>query len=508
MSYNSKYKSSEIEEILDSVEDKQNKITDLDTIRSGAAKGATALQSVPSGYATTSDLDNKVDKVSGKQLSTEDFTSALKSKLEGLSNYDDTELSEALSTLRGDFDKLVSGDTTTAIKTFNEVIAFLDGVQDTQDLSSIIASIEQQIAGKMDKVTLATVATSGSYNDLSNKPTIPSAVTESTVSGWGFTKNTGTYSKPSTGIPKSDLASAVQTSLGKADTALQSVPNTYATNEYVDNKLATTLEYYRTRFTFLELVEAKNSGGLIQEGGKAELAQAITLGKTIVVDYDSVSGAKGHILCNATLEGDEILLQVVFGNEHIVVSTFTDGDTIYPDDITYDTFVAESDFNDTIDGLNANKQDALVSGTNIKTINGQSIVGSGNITISGGGSSGGSGKEYVEAPILEEPMGAVISFSALNKLEPNKVYVATSNEVTMLYIGEDVVLTTSSLCDEYTIMFKAGGDGGAVLALPTDWIMANELPKLTGYVEVNIVRTTYQGNNVFKVVVCEFKPVE
>lgn len=33
---------------------------------------------------------------------------------------------------------------------------------------------------------------------------------------------TGTYSKPSGGIPKTDLASAVQTSLGKADTALQS----------------------------------------------------------------------------------------------------------------------------------------------------------------------------------------------------------------------------------------------------------------------------------------------
>lgn len=32
----------------------------------------------------------------------------------------------------------------------------------------------------------------------------------------------GTYSKPSGGIPKTDLASAVQTSLGKADTALQS----------------------------------------------------------------------------------------------------------------------------------------------------------------------------------------------------------------------------------------------------------------------------------------------
>lgn len=36
----------------------------------------------------------------------------------------------------------------------------------------------------------------------------------------------GTYSKPSGGIPKTDLATAVQTSLGKADTALQSAPVT------------------------------------------------------------------------------------------------------------------------------------------------------------------------------------------------------------------------------------------------------------------------------------------
>lgn len=36
----------------------------------------------------------------------------------------------------------------------------------------------------------------------------------------------GAYVKPSGGIPKSDLASAVQTSLGKADTALQSAPVT------------------------------------------------------------------------------------------------------------------------------------------------------------------------------------------------------------------------------------------------------------------------------------------
>ena len=47
-------------------------------------------------------------------------------------------------------------------------------------------------------------------------------LTESDIAAMGFTKNTGTYSKPSGGIPKTDLASAVQTLLGKADTAIQS----------------------------------------------------------------------------------------------------------------------------------------------------------------------------------------------------------------------------------------------------------------------------------------------
>ena len=114
-------------------------------------------------------------------------------------------------------------------------------------------------SGKVDKVTgkglssndytdaakakvdaLAPVATSGNYDDLTNKPTIPAPVTEQTVSGWGFTKNTGTYSKPTGGIPKTDLAAAVQASLGKADTALQehqslAAYRTAAAQDIIDN---------------------------------------------------------------------------------------------------------------------------------------------------------------------------------------------------------------------------------------------------------------------------------
>lgn len=43
--------------------------------------------------------ESKVDKVNGKQLSTEDFTTAEKSKLAGLSNYNDDEVRKLISAL-------------------------------------------------------------------------------------------------------------------------------------------------------------------------------------------------------------------------------------------------------------------------------------------------------------------------------------------------------------------------------------------------------------------------
>lgn len=148
-----------------------------------------------------------------------------------------------------------------------------------------------------------TDTTSDAY--IKNKPTIPSTITESTVSGWGFTKNTGTYSKPSGGIPKTDLASAVQTSLGKADTALQS---------------------------YTEQYKGTVTGVKVNGSTKSPSSGIVDLG-TVITSHQDISG----------------------------------------------------------------KQDKLVSGTNIKTINGTSILGSGNIVIEGGGSSsGGSGAYPVE----------------------------------------------------------------------------------------------------------------
>lgn len=194
MSYNSKYTGAQVEQLLDQVangntggEGGGGITVETDPIFSSSPAAGITEENISS-------WNDKVDKVDGKQLSTEDFTTLLKQKLDGLSNYDDTAIQESVSKLRTDLDTLVSGDTTTAIKTFNEVIAFLDGLEDTEDLASIIASIEQQIAAKQDVITdLATIREGA----LKGATALQEEQYKGTVTG---VKINGTTKNPSNGV--------------------------------------------------------------------------------------------------------------------------------------------------------------------------------------------------------------------------------------------------------------------------------------------------------------------
>lgn len=409
----------------------------------GASKGTSGVVDLGNVITSHQDISGKVDKVTGKGLSTEDFTSALKSKLEGLTNYDDTEISNAVSSLQTQINTLVSGNANDAINSFNEIIAFLDGVKDTQDLSSIIASIEQQIAAKMDKVTLATVATSGSYNDLSNKPTIPSAVTESTVSGWGFTKNTGTYSKPSGGIPKTDLASAVQTSLSKADTALQ-------TSQYGEH-------------TCIEVS-----------------AFSDPISGLIYALPDAATGDEDLVLAGASRLDDYTLVRC--------------GGIWDRDGISY---VLPSE-------ANGNEDDILVTRDTLKTINGQSIFGDGNIVIEGGGGSSSGTKEIVTV------LGGLI-----DEIEPNKIYLVDTNgddvEIQSIYVPIDDSYAEFTVIIDFN-SHSAGGDSVApTIILPSEIKWANgSIPDLQGYTscELSIVYYATAINSGYHAVLTPFKYVE
>ena len=91
-------------------------------------------------------LAAKVDSVPGKGLSANDFTDALKNKLEALrdagqSQQDLAELQKKVT----DLEALMEKDTNGAIDKLKEIFDFLDGISDTSTLDGIMS-------GKVDKV--------------------------------------------------------------------------------------------------------------------------------------------------------------------------------------------------------------------------------------------------------------------------------------------------------------------------------------------------------------------
>lgn len=170
--------------------------------QNGSAEGTFVEYEVPqidtSNIATKEELEGKVDKVDGKGLSTEDFTTILKKKLEGLNNYDDAELTQALSSLQSQLNTLVSGNASAAINNFNEIISFLEGVSDSENLDNIIAAINQNIAAKQNEITdLAAIRSGAAKGATALQP-------QTGGSGTKFLADDNTYKEID--IPEGDFA--------------------------------------------------------------------------------------------------------------------------------------------------------------------------------------------------------------------------------------------------------------------------------------------------------------
>lgn len=244
---------------------------------------------------------------------------------------------------------------------------------------------EEQKAQVRANIGVGTGSTEGSTGS--------SDITEQTILSWGFTKNTGTYSKPSGGIPKSDLASSVQTSLGKADTALQSYT-----------------EQYKGTIT-----------GIKMNGSSKGTSGVVDLG-TVLTEHQNLDG----------------------------------------------------------------KQDTLVSGTNIKTINGTSILGSGDISIGEG--SGGNTKWNPE--YLGDYTGTSIS------LDPYKIYYGAvfDSDITINFNWENDY-------DECRIIFHIAPNSS--LSVPVDLWANGKIPDISagGHFELSAV----DNDGVVLGVLAEFK---
>lgn len=126
--------------------------------------------------------DTYVAKESGKGLSTNDYTTAEKNKLSG-------------------------------IQAGAEVNVQSNWAESNSSSDSFIQN-KPNIPSKTSDIT-----NDSGYITISD---VPSGISDLETIRSGAAAGATAYQKPSTGIPKTDLASAVQTSLSKADTALQS----------------------------------------------------------------------------------------------------------------------------------------------------------------------------------------------------------------------------------------------------------------------------------------------
>ena len=275
--YNSEKSSFATKDELNSKAD-ASAITDMAT--QTWVQGQGYLTEVPSDYVTNSEL---TEGLAGKQ---DKGDYALKSDLNTLATKEELATKADASALNSKQDTLVSG---TNIKTING-----DSILGSGNL--VIQSGTSNWDDIQGKPQFAEVATSGDYNDLINKPTIPD------VSGLAT---------------KEEIADMETKSNAAA---------TYATKDEIPS-----LEGYLTKTEASETYATKQ--------------------------------ALGNKLDTATYNSEKAGFET---KENAAATYQVKGDYATKQEI-------------------ADKQDTLVSGTNIKTINGNSVLGAGDIVIQAGG---------------------------------------------------------------------------------------------------------------------------
>ena len=110
-----------------------------------------------------------------------------------------------------------------------------------------------------------------------------------------------------------------------------------------------------------------------------------------------------------------------------------------------ETYLDESGLNYFWNKIDQKKQETLVSGTNIKTINNQSLLGSGNITIQGGG--GGTVTD-VEVNGVSVVSGGVAEIDLTGKQDTlvSGTNIKTINSESLLGSG-DITISVPSASD-------------------------------------------------------------
>ena len=443
---------------------KQDVISDLDSIRSGAALGATALQSVPDTYATE------------QWVNSQGF----------LKEHQDISNLATKSELATKQDTLVSGSN---IKTVNGTSLLGSGnieVAANVDLSDYYTKSQTNalVNPKLSQVTL----TQAEYNALSTKEEnvlyiISDAedlkfktINGEQITGEGnITIDTDVdlsgYATKSELNTKQNIISdldSIRSGAAKGATALQSVPDTYALKSEIpdittkQDKLVSGTNIKTVNGTSLLgsgniVIEASSenvptvqtdvqgtTNNYIYSSGKNNSYGVISdIGNMITYNTDNVS-IKNIIYYWGSISSGEYRTWKINGATTSEAGLMSSSDKSKLDGIDTSIYATKTELatkQDTISDLETirsgaskgatalqsvpstyalktdipditTKQDVLVSGTNIKTVNGISLLGEGNITVSGADLS----DYYTKAEIDSMIGGASSTITEINNL--------------------------------------------------------------------------------------------
>ena len=195
------------------------------------------------------------------------------------------------------------------------------------------------------------------------------------------------------------------------------------------------------------------SGNIEIQGG----GETYSAGEGIGIDADNIISVTGNYETIVELTQAEYDALASYGKNTTYV--ITDAQAINMDNYVttgaLDSYYTSAQTDTAISNATSGKQDTLVSGTNIKTINNQSLLGSGNIEIQGGGETYSAGEGIgIDADNIISVTGnyetivelTQAEYDALASYGKNTTYVITDAQA----INMDNYVTTGALDSYYT----------------------------------------------------------
>lgn len=334
-------------------------------------------------YYTSAQTDNAINNaVSGKA-----DLSAVTAQISEVKAEIEAEIPSKVSSLENDLNFVNSGDVKTQVEGYNYINS---GQAQTQ--------IDSSISGKLDTDAF-TAYTANTQTELNNKQDI-SGMTEYATTA--FTEST--YLKEHQSLSAYSTTEQMNQAIGSA---------TAATTGWVESQGFLTEHQSLSAYTPTSGFSTIN-GSAITEGGNIVVEETPYSGGTNIEIIDHIISVTGITVPTklSELTNDEGFVNSGEVETQITskgyITGFTETDPVFQasaasgiseQDITnwnnkldssaLTPYYTSAQTDTAISNATSGKQDTLVSGTNIKTINNQSLLGSGNIEIQGG-SGGGS----------------------------------------------------------------------------------------------------------------------